>query len=176
MTLRYEETVILNVLYQSPDMGKTAVMKVLFILQQVKGINLGYDFSIYTYGPYCSDITEDVDGLISRNLITSSMYPYQNYIGYKLNVTDIWKNNIKQLQNQENEALSDVLNFVNGKSAKDLELYSTIIYVDSLYSKNNWKKAATSIVKKIKELKPHFEETTINDAYETLLQINYLHV
>ena len=48
-----------------PGMGKTAVMKAMFMLQQVKGISLGCDFSIYTYGPYAAEIMEDIDELLT---------------------------------------------------------------------------------------------------------------
>ena len=41
--------------------GKTAVMKYLFILQEVFKVPLGYEFSLYTYGPYCSDVLSDLD-------------------------------------------------------------------------------------------------------------------
>ena len=67
-------------LQKNPGMGKTAVMKAMFMLQQVKGLSLGCDFSIYTYGPYAAEIMEDIDELLSeggtffRNLSVSQLY------------------------------------------------------------------------------------------------------
>jgi hypothetical protein len=56
-----------------------------------------------------------------------------------------------------------------------LELYSTIIYIDNLYSKNiSWGKSAEVVIKKVKELKPHFENEEIKEAYNSLEKINYL--
>lgn len=174
MNLNYEKNIIMNVLQRNPDMGKTAVMKVIFMLQQVKGLNLKYDYTIYTYGPYCSDVTEDVDELISQGLVISTMYPYQNYIGYTLNLSDTADEHIATLNEHDAKSIEEVLSFVHGKTAKDLELYSTIIYVDHLYSKNSWSKGAQSIVKKVKEIKPHFDNSIIQRAYETLHKMSYL--
>ena len=66
MSLSIRKSAILNLLQQNPKLGKTAVMKAVFMLQQVKGIKLGYDFSIYTYGPYASDVMADIDDLVEE--------------------------------------------------------------------------------------------------------------
>jgi len=174
MNLSYEKNMILNLLERNPDMGKTAVMKTLFFLKEVKKINLNYDFSIYTYGPYSADVSEDVDELISEGSITSTMYPYQNYIGYELNVSEKVKSNIEHLDDIGTRAITEILSFIHGKSAKDLELYSTIIYINNLYLKNTWKKDAQSIVRKVKEIKPHFSEEIITEAYKTLKVQDYI--
>ena len=87
----YNKNLILNIIQKHPDIGKTAIMKVIYMLQQVKGLNLDYDFSIYTYGPYSYEVTYDVDELISSELVTSAMYLYKNYVGYKLRVAE-WNN------------------------------------------------------------------------------------
>ena len=39
---------------QSPQFGKTAFMKMAYLLQELYGVPLGYRFSLYTYGPYSS--------------------------------------------------------------------------------------------------------------------------
>jgi uncharacterized protein YwgA len=174
MSLSYEKNILLNILQHNSNMGKTAVMKVIFMLQQVKGMSLGYDFSIYTYGPYSSDVTEDVDDLISIGLIKSTMYPYHSYIGYELNIAEKGKSHIEKLSTTDEKAVADILDFIKGKSAKDLELYSTIVYVDNLYTKNLWKKDTNSIIKKVKEIKPHFEEVVISEAFQTLKTRDYL--
>lgn len=174
MTMTHEKSIILNIIDQNPKMGKTAVMKVVFMLQQVKKLNMGYDFSIYTYGPYSSDVTDDVDELISDGLITSTMYPYQNYIGYELNISSEGKSVIQALQQDEQVAIKDVLDFVDGKNAKELELYSTIIYVDDLYTKNGWPNEEGGIVSKVHEIKPHFDERVISGAFKELKKINYI--
>ncbi len=36
----------------NPHMGRTALMKYAYLLQEVKGVPLGYDFILFNYGPY----------------------------------------------------------------------------------------------------------------------------
>lgn len=174
MSLSHRKSVILNLLLRNPDMGKTAVMKAVFMLQQVKGIPLGYDFSIYTYGPYASDVMEDIDELVFEHFLSSKMYLYNNYVGYCLRVTEGVKQADAPLETGEAQALEDVVGFVHGKTAKELELYSTIIYVDDLYQKNKWPGGKTQIAEKVHEIKPHFSMDTIQAAYGSLKEIAYI--
>ena len=65
MNLSNRKNVIIKMLRENPNMGKTAVMKTIYMLQQVKHIDLGCEFSIYTYGPYSADVMEDINELVS---------------------------------------------------------------------------------------------------------------
>jgi len=47
--------VISSIVKLRPGLGKTAMMKYIFLLQKVYKVPLGYDFEIYTYGPYASE-------------------------------------------------------------------------------------------------------------------------
>jgi len=174
MILNYNKKIMLNVVDKKPKMGKTAVMKVIYMLQQVKGIKMGYNFSIYTYGPYSSDVKEDVDDLISKGLINVSFYQCNNYVGYELSISNKGKSFIKSLSKNEEEAATDILKFVKGKTAKDLELYSTIIYVDFLFTKNSWNYDHTSIMQKVHDIKQWFTEDKISEAVNDLIKRNYL--
>lgn len=175
MSLSFRESAILNLLQQNPKLGKTAIMKATFMLQQVKGVKLGYDFSIYTYGPYASDVMTDIDNLVEEGFISSTMYPYNNYVGYRLEVTKNGEAEIAmQPMDTESQALKDISDFIRGKSAKELELYSTIIYIANLYKKNAWSGGEKSIVEKVKEIKPHFSTDDIQGAYQQLKTIKYV--
>src|SRR3989344_71579 len=53
---------ILKRIYTSFDMStfsnRLRLQKVIYFIQEM-GINLGYSFSWYLYGPYCPDLTKD---------------------------------------------------------------------------------------------------------------------
>lgn len=174
MSLNYRKNIILSLLTQKSGMGKTAVMKAMFILQQVKGIKLGYDFSIYTYGPYTSDVMEDIDDLVREGLLLSTMYPVGNSVGYCLSATEQGKGATEKLTAEESQALKDVSAFVGGKSARELELYSTIIYIVNLYAKNSWGNSKESIIERVQEIKPHFATGAIQSAYCFLKKEAYI--
>jgi uncharacterized protein YwgA len=149
-------------------------MKILYMLQQVKKMDLNYDFTIYTYGPYSPEVVEDIDNLIEDSLIDSYVYEYNNYVGYKLNLTAMGKTKLSKLVTKDAIKIKDILSFVEDKHAKDLELFSTIIFIENQYAKNQWKKEQDDIVEKVAEIKPHFSKEKISMAYATLLEKKYI--
>ena len=162
MNLSKRKNAIIKMLQENPGMGKTAVMKTIFMLQQVKHMDLGCEFSIYTYGPYNADVMEDIDELVSDGLLTSS-------------ATDSGEEAVSNLKDQDAAALKEILDFVRGKNAKELGLYSTIIYIEDWYLKNKKANSVSAIVKKVHEIKPHFSEETIQNAYTCLSAASFLH-
>ena len=46
-------------------LGRTALMKFLYFLQQVRGVDLGYNFTLYTYGPFDAAVLEDLSSTTS---------------------------------------------------------------------------------------------------------------
>ncbi len=175
MNLSNRKNVIVKMLQENPGMGKTAVMKTIYMLQQVKHIDLSCEFSIYTYGPYDANVIEDIDELVSDGLLSSSTYRYKDYIGYTLSATDSGVKAVQNLRDEYTVELIEILDFVRGKNAKELELYSTIIYVEDWYLKNKKANNMTAITKKVHELKPHFTEGVIQEAYTCLSKASFLH-
>ena len=45
----------------SPQFGKTAFMKMAYLLQELYEVPLGYRFSLYTYGPYSAEVLADLE-------------------------------------------------------------------------------------------------------------------
>ena len=50
-------------------LGRTQVMKLLYFLQELKGIPLGYDFRLFNYGPFDSEVLSDLSLACSSNAI-----------------------------------------------------------------------------------------------------------
>ncbi|MDI3312583.1 MAG: hypothetical protein QJR05_14315 [Thermoanaerobacterium sp.] len=44
-------------------LGRTALVKLIYILQEKFNVPIGYDFSLYTYGPFAKEILDDLDYL-----------------------------------------------------------------------------------------------------------------
>ena len=51
--------------------GRTAVMKLCYFLQTLKGVPLGYRFTLYSYGPFDSDVLSDLGTAESRKAVSS---------------------------------------------------------------------------------------------------------
>lgn len=154
--------VIAEIAFRQPEIGKTALMKYVYILQTIFKKPLGYDYELYTYGPYCSQLAFDLEdaknfGLINITRIT---YPdetmrYQISANKTYNTTEISGNIEKIIQDF-------------GYKARNLELSSTIIFIFKLM------KAKQDVIEKVNDIKPHFSIEEITNEYNHLSKLGYL--
>src|SRR5262245_57066827 len=73
---------IVALIESSPNkvLGRTAVVKLPYILQVMRGLPLGYDFHLYTYGPYDSDVLSDLG--LAQSLEAVTVKTVLNPVGY----------------------------------------------------------------------------------------------
>ena len=170
--LRKRIGMISKLVEERPDLGKTAIMKMLFLLQQAYKVPLGYDYEIYTYGPYSSEVMNDIDfasqmGAVS---ITAVSYP-TGYIGYNLKPTEKTQETIStagEIISDNLGVIKEVIRLFGDKPAKELELSTTIIYLYANYVANNWDASVDEITTNVHEIKPHFNQDTIRQEYKRL--------
>ena len=171
MKLGYSRNLMLNMISKKPGIGKTAAMKYTFILQCVLGMELGYDFDIYTYGPYSSDAAADLDTLIFYGYIDAQIREYGKFSGYELSLTKKGEDVMEPLVpgDADEQNLSRVLDLFGDKTARSLELSSTILYLASLYERNKWETTKDdNLISSAKEIKPHFTNDEIEEACKEL--------
>lgn len=163
---------------QKPNLGKTAMMKFIYILQQVYKVPIGYDYEIYTYGPYSADVNGDIQLASDFDIIKviSVIFP-TGYSGYELHSTDLTEDFVereKDFVGLHRDSISEVVNIFGKKSVKDLELSSTIIYVYSFHAFNNWDTDIKEVSIRVKNIKPHFSIDEIESEYHNLDKLNLL--
>jgi uncharacterized protein YwgA len=173
--LTQNENVILHILHERPNLGKTALMKIIYFLQHVKRLELEYDFDIYTYGPYASDVTDTLDNLISDGFVSSVVHSYRNYSGYALSISETGKEMMHLLSDEDEKEVQEILTFADGKSAKDLELHATIVFINHLLCVQKGTIASKDdVIKTVHDIKPHFDKKTILEAYDSLARREYI--
>jgi hypothetical protein len=150
---------------QAPGkLGRTAVMKLAFLLQTVKGLPLGYDFRLYTYGPFDSDVLYDLDLAVSLDAVRSDLIAFPSGYGYKFapgsNQELFTKKFGPELSKYQNE-ISWALREFGEKSASDLELLTTIIYADREALQQHQPASLQELARKVREVKPRFAEDYI---------------
>jgi len=151
---------------------KTAVVKILFILQEVYQIPLGYDYRIYTYGPYSDDVVYDIEQLKYKNFISMELETFgTGNVGHKLKLLEranqfIAANN--KFPSDYEAAITETISLFGNKNVMELELSTTIIYVYSNSIKNNWQYDKNAIVEDVHDIKPHFSTEQISAEYEQL--------
>ncbi len=164
---------LLAELAERARLGRTAFMKLLFFLQERMGVPLGYQFSLYSYGPFDSEVLADISLAERLNVLRSSTVFYPSGQGYDYSpgpdskgVRDIAGDFLK-----EHKASIDwVLDSFSGKTAAELELLSTILFVAKFQNP----KTVAKLVEQVKLIKPHFSQERIQNGCNELVVLNVL--
>ena len=153
--------------------GRTALMKYMYFLQTLRNVPLGYNFSLYTYGPFDPDVLFDLNVSVATQVCEANLEQYVGGYGYKItpnaNAENIKTENKEFLDKYEKDIDWLFEKFGEYRSA-DLELVSTIIYVDREFSEKRAKDANANkvLVDTIHGIKPHFSEDKIIGFIEKL--------
>jgi len=146
-------------------------MKLAFLLQTIKSVLLGYNFRLYTYGPFDSDVLIDLGQAESLKAVESSIIPNSSGYGYEF-AAGSESGAIKAMAGAEltkhHDAITWALREFGKKSAADLKLLSTIIYADREASQNRQSILLDELCRQVREIKPKFSEESV------LKQISYL--
>jgi hypothetical protein len=157
----------------SGSLGRTALMKLCYFLQILKDVPLGYRFTLYSYGPFDSEVLSDLGTAESLGAVASNIVYYRGGYGYKIQKgerADGLSGNDASFLNKYRNSLDWVLNEFGRHSSADLELESTIIFVD----REAWAKSEAitipELAKRVRDLKPHFQEdhilATITEVFQ----------
>jgi len=152
-------------------LGRTAVMKLAYFLQELKGIPLGYDFRLFTYGPFDSEVLTDLaiganlKGLKEVTKIYSLGFGYEITPGSK--ATEIGQE-LESKSPEIAERVREVVNEFGGLSAAELELRSTIFFADRDIARSSEPTDAENLVERVRQIKPHFTSSTIRERVDEM--------
>lgn len=139
-------------------LGRTAIMKCLFFLKVVKHVPLPYSFGLYTYGPFDSNVLDDLQYAEALGAVKSTLVEYPGARGYEYqkgsNFAEVEKQAHKFLSQYE-ESIDWVLNEFGNRSAIDLEMASTLVYIDRNANDKKAKLTIADLARKVHAVKPH---------------------
>jgi uncharacterized protein YwgA len=145
-------------------LGRTALMKLAYFLQTLKSVPLNYDFRLYTYGPFDSDVLDDVGELESLGALKSELIYFPSGYGYEF-TTGPKRDKLGKLTENESAKyrgeLKWVLDEFGGRTAADLELLSTIVFADREAAQQHKTLGHAELARTVKEIKPRFTEAYI---------------
>ncbi len=140
-------------------LGRTALMKYMYLLQTVRGIPLGYRFTLYSYGPFDSDVLVDLSVAEAFEAVESELELYSGGYGYRIHPAHhakwLEKRAEKLLKKYDRDVDWVIKNF-GAFSSAELELVGTIIYVDREASGSKKRLGLDQVAKLVNEVKPHF--------------------
>src|SRR5262249_50838875 len=78
--------VLVSLVQKAPtrSLGRTAIVKMVYLLQVVRGVPLGYDFRLYTYGPFDSEVLGDLDYAQALAAVHTRTVTYGTGYGYEV--------------------------------------------------------------------------------------------
>ncbi|MCG6535766.1 MAG: SocA family protein [Syntrophales bacterium LBB04] len=161
---------------QSPQFGKTSLQKMIYLLQELKGVPIGYQFCLYTHGPFAAQLLGDLD-LVEALGAVKVQYIISGFGGYQIspgNECESIRCKASEFLKENKEAIDEVVNEFGKYSAKELELRSTIVYLDRDVKRSNKNLNQDSFIGLVRKIKPRFNEDTIAKALEELEGKDYV--
>jgi hypothetical protein len=147
-------------------LGRTAAVKLVYFLQELKGVPLGYDFRLHTYGTFDAEVLADLSTGKSLQVLTEKVVTYSAGYGYEIKAgpkAESITTQAKDWLQQNSDAISSVARDFGIWSAADLELGSTVVFVDRDFKSKGKASSYEGIAACVRNIKPHFSEATVLD-------------
>lgn len=145
------------------NLGKKAVQKYIHILSSLSGLDVGYEFSFYTYGPFSRELASDLDILGGAKAIDIQYNSADNaYSITSSPITDVVASALPPALKMEADR---VWSLFAGRTAKQLELISTALFVSD---EENLDMTSTAMTSRIQALKPKYSVNEIKAAQTEL--------
>jgi len=163
--------VLTELVERSPKPGRTAIMKLAYLLQTVKGVPLDYDFRLYTYGPFESDVLDDLGQAESMRAVESKIVDYPSGSGYVFGPGPE-SERVKEMCSSELSKYQDDISWVitefGSQSTGNLELLSTIVFADREASDRKNHISFEDLCRQVREIKPRFTEEFVREQVASL--------
>lgn len=156
-------------------LGKTALQKFIYLLEMVYNVPCGYFFTLYIHGPFCSDIMNDLDYVSALNGVKVE-YDY-NMNGYRITPGSSGKeikNKAQDFLSVNEQHIEKMLQDFGLLRTRDLELRSTIVFIDRDAKISGREFDRNEFIQEIKGIKPHFSRQEIEFALDELESKGYV--
>jgi hypothetical protein len=154
-------------------LGRTALMKLCFFLQESRGIPLGYSFSLYSYGPFDSDVLSDLGTAVRLSVLKEGIVHYPSGTGYEyLPGPDIpsVKNLASDFLGHNSTKIKWAVDTFGSKTAGELELLSTTFFVAKYHNPGDIRR----LIDQVESIKPHFSREQIQKGVDELINLKLL--
>ena len=133
----------------------------MHLIQELGGVDTGYRFSFYTYGPYSGSLAGDLD-VVSKSVGAKISYESSNnrYLIEPDEHTDRMIEKGQAFIEGNMAAIERVLEVFGGRLAKDLELVSTIAYLRR-HAPHEEFENGEALAKRVIALKPKYSNSQV---------------
>lgn len=155
--------------------GKTALQKLVYLLGAIYKVPCGYQYSLYIHGPYCSELTDDLDYMNALGAVSVDFDSRVN--GYSISPApgkDVIKSKAEEFLAVHQEHINKLLDEFGYMKTRDLELRSTIVYIDRAAHREKRNLSGREFIQEIHGIKPHFSVLEIESAVAELEAKGYV--
>lgn len=146
------------------QLGKKALQKKVHLIQELGGVDTGYRFSFYTYGPYSVSLAGDLDVVANSGGAKIRYISSDNqYLIQPSEHTDRMIEKGREFFEQYQVAIKNVLAAFGDRSAKRLELISTIAYLRR-HAPHEEFEDSEELAKHVMALKPKYSGRQVSHA------------
>lgn len=145
-------------------LGKKAIQKKVHLIHELGGVDTGYRFSFYTYGPFSANLAGDLDVIANSGGAKVSYDERDNH--YQIDPAENTERMIqrgKEFIEKNRAAIEGVLETFGSRTAKGLELFSTIAYLHR-HARQEEFEDDHKLAEHVRSLKPKYSETEIEKA------------
>jgi uncharacterized protein YwgA len=153
-------------------LGRTAIVKMAYLLQVLRGVPLGYDFRLYIYGPFDPEVLGDLEYAQALKAVEVQTVLYPGGYRYDVRPGPLAKAVQAQASDwlaQHREAIGWVVQEFGDCMASELELLSTIVYADRELAQGQQNVTAEELARRVHEVKPHFSKNVVSQKTNSLL-------
>lgn len=152
-------------------LGRTALMKLCYFLQESKEVPLGYDFSLYTYGPFDSEVLADLQTAEELQVLNSQFERYSGGYGYKISpgsAAPRARDQASEFLTKHKAEIEWAASTLGSRKPSDLELASTAVFI----CKQKGKLAESELISLVRAIKPHFSSSDVKAQIQWLRDNN----
>jgi uncharacterized protein len=153
--------------------GRTALMKFTYFLQELRGVPLGYDFTLYAYGPFDAAVLDDLAYAQALDAVKVRIVYYPNGYGYEIRpgrAAKEVKESARGFLADHQDEIDWVIREFGSLTAAELELASTMVYVDREALRSSQRLTLTELVRQVLAVKPRFTEDQAYAQARSLLE------
>lgn len=158
-------------------LGRTALMKLCYFLQTLRGVPLGYDFTLYSYGPFDSTVLSDLATAESLGGVISRIVQYSSGYGYEIEPTGRSRTVVglaPGFVEKYRDEIDWVVTVFGDLRRAELEVLSTIVYVDRAYADAGESLAEEDLVRRVRDIKPNYSEIFVTENVRKLIGMELL--
>ncbi len=157
--------------------GRTQLMKLCYFLEEIGQVPLRYDFRLFNYGPFDSEVLDDLGTACRDSALKEKTVIYSRSYGYEITPgesADGLSRDLESANPELVEKIDEIVQAFAGDGAGELELKSTIVFVDREFHRSSQPSNIDSIAERVNSIKPHFSLDTIRDRIRNMMGKGYL--